>query len=227
MEGEQTTNAPDEAPVPSCEDQALVEALILASGEPVAPKRLAEISGFELEHVDALVAEIAKKYAAEGFGFELVNVAGQFQFRTKAQFANMVRELKGSIPRRLSSAALETLAIVAYRQPIVRSDMERIRGVDVTPTLKTLLDRSLIKIVGHQASVGQPALFGTTDEFLKLFGLSSLAELPTLNDLRELERDPGEGGEGEETAEDEAVSADDLEAAVSPDTALQDEGASS
>jgi segregation and condensation protein B len=98
----------------------------------------------------------------------------------------------------LSAAALETLAIVAYRQPIVRSDVEKIRGVDCTPTIKTLLERGLIKILGHQASVGQPALYGTTEEFLKLFGLNSLSELPTLRDLQELERDPGESEEVDE-----------------------------
>ena len=92
----------------------------------------------------------------------------------------------------MSGPALETLAVIAYRQPIVRSDMEKIRGVDVTPTLKTLLDRRLIRIVGHQETVGQPALYGTTDDFLKVFGLSSLSQLPTLRDLKELDSDPGE-----------------------------------
>jgi segregation and condensation protein B len=200
--------------------QALIEALILASGEPIAAKRLAEASKLDEAVVETVLKTITEKYSAETFGFELVNVAGQYQFRTKSQFAEAVRLLKGSLPRRLSAAALETLAIVAYRQPIVRSDIERIRGVDVTPTLKTLLERGLVRIVGHQSSVGQPALFGTTDEFLKLFGLGSLAELPTLSDLRELERDPGESGEGEaEEASSEETAAEEASADESAETA--------
>ena len=103
-----------------------------------------------------------------------------------------MRALKASAPKRLSNPALETVSIIAYRQPIVKSDIERIRGVDATPTLKTLIERDLVKIVGHQPSVGQPALYGTTDGFLKLFGLKSLSDLPTLRDLEELQRDPGE-----------------------------------
>jgi segregation and condensation protein B len=198
------------------EQQALIEALILASGEPIAPARLCEASGIGAEALDPILKTIAEKYSADTFGFELVNVAGQYQFRTKSQFSESVRQLKGSLPRRLSTASLETLAIVAYRQPIVRSDIERIRGVDVTPTLKTLLERGLVKIVGHQATVGQPALFGTTDEFLKLFGLSSLAELPTLNDLRELERDPGENGEALEEESAAAEEPGEFQAAIDP-----------
>jgi segregation and condensation protein B len=95
-------------------------------------------------------------------------------------------------PRRLSQAALETLAVIAYQQPVVKSEIDKIRGVDVAPTIKTLLERKLVKILGYQASVGQPALYGTTEDFLSIFGLSSLAELPTLRDLKALVREPGE-----------------------------------
>jgi segregation and condensation protein B len=98
-------------------------------------------------------------------------------------------------PRKLSQAALETLSVVAYQQPIVKSEIDKIRGVDVAPTLKTLLERKIIKIIGYQASVGQPSLYGTTDDFLRIFGLSSLAELPALRDLRALAAEPGEVGE--------------------------------
>jgi segregation and condensation protein B len=135
------------------------------------------------------------KYTGGSNGFELLKVADKYQFRTRAIFAPYIRELKAERPRRLSAAALETLAVVAYRQPVVKSDIERIRGVDVTPTLKTLLERALVKIVGHQPTAGQPALYGTTEEFLRLFSLNSLAQLPSLRDLREFERDPGESEE--------------------------------
>ncbi len=104
---------------------------------------------------------------------------------------------------------METLAIVAYRQPIVRSDVEKIRGVDATPTLKTLIDRGFIKIVGHQETIGQPALYGTTQQFLEVFGLSSLAELPTLRDLQQLEVH-ADVDEEPEVSEEEVPGEDDV-----------------
>lgn len=171
---------------------ALIEALIFANGDPIEAERLMSIAGLQADELEKIIGAISSKLSGAECGFELVKVAGKYQYRTKPQFALYLRELKADRPRRLTLAAMETLAIVAYRQPVVRSDIEKIRGVDVTPTLKTLIERGLVRVVGHQAGVGQPALFGTTDEFLKLFGLNSLSELPTLRDLNELEQDPGE-----------------------------------
>ena len=130
-------------------------------------------------------------------------MAGGYQYRTCQRFSEYLRALKAERPRRLTGAALETLAIVAYRQPIVKSDIEKLRGVDAAPTIKTLLDRGLIRIVGHTSTVGQPALYGTTDEFLKVFGMASLSELPSQRDLKEL-NDPGESEErvGEEAPDE-------------------------
>ncbi|RIL09027.1 MAG: SMC-Scp complex subunit ScpB [Proteobacteria bacterium] len=184
---------------------ALVEALIFAATEPIGFEELAAVAQIEIGELHAIMEVLTTKYIGESSGIELVRVASKFQFRTKAPFAPFIREMRAGMPRKLTGAALETLAIVAYRQPIVRSDIERIRGVDATPTLNTLIERNLIKIVGHQSTVGQPALFGTTDEFLKLFGLNSLAELPTLKDLRELETMPADpisnDHEGEQPAD--------------------------
>ncbi len=174
------------------ENLALIEALIFANGEPIAREVLMQVLNVDAESLTRSLDTLKQKFSASDFGFELVEVAQKFQFRTKSVFSEALKRLKESKPRRLSPAALETLAIVAYRQPIVKSDIEKIRGVDVTPTLKTLLERDLVKIVGHQATVGQPALYGTTEEFLKLFGLASLGQLPTLRDLKEIEVDPGE-----------------------------------
>jgi segregation and condensation protein B len=170
----------------------LVEAILFASPEPLALERIAHVAGGSEDEVAPILERIRARGDSEESGVELVQVAGKFQLRTKRCFAARLALLREEQPRRLSGAALETLAIVAYRQPIVRSDIEKIRGVDCTPTLKTLLDRGVIKIVGHQASVGQPALYGTTEEFLTLFGLNSLSELPTLRDLQEFDADPGE-----------------------------------
>lgn len=181
---------------------ALIEALIFTNGEPIELVRLVELSKLTEDEVVKAIEELASTNDSESRGVELVQIGGRYQFRTKEEFAEVVRNLKEEKPKRLSVAALETLAIIAYRQPIVRSDIERIRGVDATPTIKTLLERDLVKIVGHQSSVGQPALFGTTDEFLKLFSLGSLSELPTLRDIGELEADPGETAPEEIGSED-------------------------
>lgn len=171
---------------------ATVEALIFASGTSISRSKISELLNVESSEVASAVRAIKERYAAEEFGMELVEVNGGVQFRTKVIYSDFVRELKRELPRRLTTAALETLAVIAYRQPIVKSDIERIRGVDVTPTIKTLLERDIIKIIGHQPSVGLPALYGTTDEFLKIFGLDSLSALPTLRDVTELDADPGE-----------------------------------
>lgn len=187
-----------------------IEAMLLASGDPLAVSRICEVTGLSEGKVRDALESIQMSYECDENGFELVNVGGRFQFRTKAKYGRFVLALKESKPRRLSHAALETLAIVAYRQPVVKSDIEKIRGVDATPTLKTLLDKNLVKIVGHKEAVGQPALYGTGDEFLNLFGMSSLSDLPTLRDLKEFERDPGEDGTASD-CEDEGEEIDGAE----------------
>ena len=169
------------------ERQALVEALLFASGSPLGAKRLADVTRLPKQEVIDILDSLKMKFSLEENGVELVEAGGKYQLRTKAPFAPFLQQLRASRPKRLSQQALETLAIVAYRQPIVRGDVEKIRGVDATPTLKTLIDRGFIKIVGHQESIGQPALYGTTQQFLEVFGLSSLGELPTLRDLKQLE----------------------------------------
>ena len=197
----------EEAPAPAALEQApaLLEALLFASGEPLSVERLSEVTGFESQMIEEAMEELRLGYLEKCSGIELVRVAEKFQLRTREIFAPFVRTLRSAKPRMLSAAALETLSIVAYRQPVVRSDIEKIRGVDATPTIKTLLERKLIKIVGHQATVGQPALFGTTEEFLKIFGLKSLGELPTLRDIKELEADPGEIEEQSDGTPSEAL----------------------
>jgi segregation and condensation protein B len=200
-EGEGAEQDEDEE-VEEVNHSALLEGLIFASGEPLGIARLKSATDLSEAELKDLLESIAMKFDLEDSGIRLVQVAGKYQFRTRPEFAPYIRELKTARPRKLTPAALETLAIVAYRQPIVKSDVEKIRGVDATPTLKTLLERRLIRIVGHQASVGQPALYGTTDEFLRIFSLRSLAELPTLRDLKELDADPGETEEIEADAEE-------------------------
>lgn len=203
------------------ERSALVEALLFAHGELLSPSRIAEVSGLEREEVNDILESLEMKFGLEESGIQLVNVGGKYQFRTKGLFGVYLQRLKSSRPRKLTPAALETLAVVAYRQPVVKADIESIRGVDCTPTIKTLLERGIIRIVGHKASVGQPALFGTTEKFLSIFGLSSLSELPTLRDLQELEQDPGEiGEESEEPLQSEDQ---DMQDEAIEETVLEDE----
>ncbi|MCB0310490.1 MAG: SMC-Scp complex subunit ScpB [Bdellovibrionales bacterium] len=173
------------------DQRRLLEALIFVHGEPLSIELMVEVTGIAQEEISELLEELAAQHKERGSGFLLEKVAGKYQFRSVPEFSVFMQHLKTGGPRRLSIAALETLAIIAYRQPVVKSDIEKLRGVDATPTLRTLLDRNLIRIVGHQASVGQPALYGTTEEFLKIFGMNSLDELPSQRDLAELE-DPGE-----------------------------------
>ena len=196
----------------------LLEALLLASGDPLPISRVEELLGCSKGDVLALAEALKDIYAAGNRGLEVVNVASKLQLRTKAMYAEYVRNLIAVKPRKLSQAALETLAVIAYQQPVVKSEVDKIRGVDVAPTIKTLLERKLVKILGYQATVGQPALYGTTEDFLSIFGLTSLAELPSLRDLKALAKEPGEASQGTkdlEAEEDEDAGEDsDSEAPV-------------
>jgi segregation and condensation protein B len=194
-EGEQQVKLTDDQKV------GLLEALLLASGDPLPISRVEELLACTKDDVLALAESLKESYAAEKRGLELVNVSSKLQLRTKALYAEYVRNLIAVKPRKLSQAALETLAVIAYQQPVVKSEVDKIRGVDVAPTIKTLLERKLVKILGYQASVGQPALYGTTEDFLSIFGLTSLAELPSLRDLKALVKEPGEALEVSESGE--------------------------
>ncbi len=215
-----------EAPAPFDLEKsvALLEALLLAHGEPIAVVKLQEIMKCSKEDFAAALAVLQERCAAPQHGVEVVQVASKLQLRTKAVFADQVRELMAVKPKKLSQAALETLAVIAYQQPVVKSEVDKIRGVDVAPTIKTLLERKLVKIIGYQASVGQPALYGTTEDFLKIFGLKSLSELPNLRDLKALAKDPGETGEDDDEVADSEVAEDESaasEAATEPSESAQ------
>jgi segregation and condensation protein B len=183
---------------------ALLEALLLASGEPLSLARIQELMGGTKAEVLELADLLQAALASEARGIEVVVVAEKLQLRTKAAFADYVRQLMAVRPRKLSQAALETLSVIAYQQPVVKSEIDKIRGVDVAPTVKTLLERGLVKILGYQASVGQPALYGTTEVFLQVFGLPSLSALPAIQDLKALVQEPGEASSGEDEDADES-----------------------
>ncbi len=167
----------------------IIEALIFASNKPLKIKyveQVLSILAIKGLKVDELIQELKKKYDDESSGIELVFVADGWQFRTKPSLSEWVKKLTIVKPSKLSTPALETLAIVSYRQPATRAEIEYIRGVDSGGVVKTLLERGLIKIVGKKELPGRPMVYGTTQEFLEVFGLKDLSELPNLEDLKQI-----------------------------------------
>jgi len=172
--------------------KAIVEALIFVSEEPISERQIFDVlkeDGVTQEQLSSAIEEIRQEANANsGKGVQLTEIACGFQFRTKESCASWIQKLNIPKPVKLSQASLETLAIIAYRQPIVRSEIEQIRGVDVGATLKTLLERNLIRIIGRKDEPGQPLIYGTSREFLEIFNLKNLHDLPTLADIEELAR---------------------------------------
>jgi segregation and condensation protein B len=167
--------------------RGLIEALVFASDKPHKASELARLASAPVQQVKALLAELSETYAERGI--VLSEIAGGWLFRTNAQYAPFVRELTSERPVRLTRAQVETLAIVAYRQPITRPEIDDIRGVDSGATLKLLLERDLVRILGKKDEPGRPLLYGTTIQFLAFFGLKSLRDLPTLREFTELSDD--------------------------------------
>ncbi len=179
----------------------VIESLIFASGEAVTIARLANIlEGVERRTIRAAVDELMEEYRGRGGGFYIDEVAGGYQFRTTPEFAPWIKKLFRSGPRRLSRAALETLSIAAYRQPLTRAEIEAVRGVDSGGVLATLLDKRLIKITGRKNTPGRPAVYSTTKEFLETFELKDLASLPSLKEIESPEEEEEE--EKENVVED-------------------------
>jgi segregation and condensation protein B len=169
------------------EQRRIAEALILAAAEPVSAQRLAEIvPGVRTAQVQGLVDELNAEYAEQRRAFEVVEAAGGYQVRTLGEFAPYLQQTLSTRPLRLSPAALETLSVVAYRQPVTRAEIEHVRGVDVGAVLRSLIERHLVRIAGHREVAGRPLLYATTRRFLEVFGLARLEDLPTLRDLEEL-----------------------------------------
>ncbi|WP_437959271.1 SMC-Scp complex subunit ScpB [Sorangium sp. So ce119] len=164
--------------------KGVLEALIFVAERPVPARELARSANAEHRVVRELLAELVAEY--DGRGFRLDEVAGGYVFRTSPAFAPFVREVTEQKPIKMSRAQTETLAIVAYRQPITRPEIDEIRGVDSGAALKSLLERDLVRILGKKDEPGRPMLYGTTAQFLEFFGLKALGELPTLREFTEL-----------------------------------------
>lgn len=172
---------PDAADMPPRELRAVVEALLLVATKPLAAKRLSEcIPGVSEAYLDGFLAGLAARFDHEGRGWELLRIANGWQLLTRRLHHPWVRQLeRKELPTRLSRGALETLAIVAYKQPVARGIIEDIRGVQCGPVLRQLMDLHLVQVVGRdESALGRPLLYGTTDSFLNRFGLGSVRDLP-------------------------------------------------
>ena len=158
-----------------------LEAILFVAGEAVQMEDLARALEMTVLECDRLIDQIAQQYLAEQRGIEIIRIEARLQFRTSRQYAEQVqRALKPLSARTLSRSVLETLSIVAYKQPVTRSEIEGIKGVSADYSLRTLLQRRLIEPVGRKEAIGRPMMYGTTDEFMRHFGLSTLSDLPPL-----------------------------------------------
>jgi len=187
----------------------LVEALVFAADGPLKTERIAEVLDVDPSVVAESLSALEHDYTESGRGFFLQQVGGGYQLRTRPEYADYLRRLGRNRPFKFSRPALESLAIIAYRQPITRAEVEYLRGVDSGSVIKTLLEKRLVRILGKKDVPGKPMIYGTTRQFLELFGLPELSALPTLREFSELlpEQEFVEGGESlllVDTAESDA-----------------------
>jgi segregation and condensation protein B len=183
--------------------KSVLESLLFVAEEPITLRRLEEIfDGIDRKEIALFLEELKADYENSARGIRLAEIAGGYQLRTASENADWVKKLYQLKPQRMSRATLETLAIVAYRQPVTRSEIENIRGVDVGAVLATLLDRRLVRVVARKDVPGKPFLYGTTQEFLETFSLKDLGQLPTLKEAQELAQAlPQEPSPSEKTPE--------------------------
>ena len=161
----------------------IIENLLFITDRPLTPRRLAEVvEGIDAAAAMDIVTELQKEYSDTGRAVQIIEIGGGFQISTKPEYGRWVRKLYNEkMTAKLSNAALETLAIIAYKQPVTRAEVEAIRGVDIGAPLEKLLERGLVKIVGKRDTIGRPMVYGSTEEFLRLFGLNKVSELPDLD----------------------------------------------
>jgi segregation and condensation protein B len=170
--------------VEEIQTKAVIEALVFVSESPVGLESIREVlSDIPKKDLQRMLGEMIEEYKTAPRGFTLIEVGGGYQFRTRTEYAEWVKKLKKIKPFALSQPSLETLAILAYKQPVLRTEIEKIRGVDSGGVLRTLLEKKLIKILGKKDVPGKPLVYGTSKRFLEMFGLKDLSGLPTLKDL--------------------------------------------
>lgn len=181
-------NLDPQPPVPNSDDKdvkSIVEAILFATSEPVSPRKLCDIIGnTDTKQIREIIESLRQEYDSQNRAFQVEEIADGFQILTKAEYYEWVARLwKKSGDNKLSHAALETLAIIAYKQPIIRADIEAVRGVQSGQMIRTLIDKKLVRIVGKEEVIGRPLLYGTTKTFLEHFGLKSIKDLPKTREL--------------------------------------------
>jgi len=166
----------------------IVESLLFAAGEPLTPRQIhALLPGNDLKEIRGVLEDLKKEYEGMKRSFLIKEIAKGYQFRTLPRYGPYIAKMLSSTPSRLTRAALETLAIIAYKQPIIRQEIERLRGVvDIGGMLRMLLKKGLIRIMGRKPLPGRPIIYGTTGKFLEVFDLKDLSSLPTLKEMEEL-----------------------------------------
>lgn len=177
----------DELPATSSEPtvESVTEAVLFASDEPLRESRLADIVGTSTAQIRRHIKDLNDKYQANKNAFRIEQIAGGYQMMTLSPYNHWLKKLLHARDSgKLSPAALETLAIIAYKQPIIRADIEAIRGVAVGEIIRSLTYKALVKIIGRAEVVGRPLLYGTTKKFLEVFGLNSLKDLPKIEELK-------------------------------------------
>jgi segregation and condensation protein B len=176
-----------DVPTEGLSRRAILEALLFVVDEPIPLAKLQEALGDAEEgETAASLSELALALEAQGFGLMVQEVAGGFRLTTRPEAHSWIQRLQQVKPTRLSRAALETLAIIAYRQPITKAEVEEVRGVAIDGVLRTLLERDLVRILGRKADAGRPILYGTSQQFLEHFGFRTLGDLPSLREIDEL-----------------------------------------
>ena len=169
------------------EIKSILESLLLVADGPQSVQRFSEVLDVtNKDIIESTLRELQTEFETQNRGIRLVEVAGGYQLRTPKANADWVKKFLGGRPARMGKATLETLAIIAYRQPITRAEIEAIRGVDVDGVIATLLERNLIRAMARKDVPGRPFLYGTTAEFLQLFNLQDLSQLPTLKEMEEI-----------------------------------------
>jgi segregation and condensation protein B len=175
--------------------RGLVEGLIFASTHAVSKKTMMEILEVPAEELETILEEIRIDFERDDHGFVLASIAGGFQFRTRSELKEVMAKFYEKKPPRLTQATLEVLSVIAYKQPITRPEIEKIRGVDCTGILKTLLERELIEMRGRSDLPGHPVVYGTTPKFLEWFQINQLSDLPPLSEMEALNQARGEVNE--------------------------------
>ena len=176
------------------EAKSIIEAVIFAADVPVSAAQLARtLEVLDQPVIVQLIGELQQEYDSAGRGFQIIEIANGYQMRTRDKYAPWIKSFYTTeISSRLSMSALEALAIVAYRQPVTRAEIEQVRGVNSDSVIRTLLERNLIKVEGRKQAPGKPMIYGTTDEFLMHFGLKDLSELPSIDEIERMLGTPKE-----------------------------------